>query len=118
MLLKTKLTLTSRATIHRLKCEAKRILDPERRSERRYPLFRPVTIRMGESRFSAFTRDISSSTIGLLHNRLIAPGEAEITIRLSAGERGKIAVRIEHCRPCGAGWFISRAKFVRLCGGD
>jgi hypothetical protein len=53
-----------------------------------------------------------------LHNRLIAPGEAEITIRLSAGERGKIAVRIEHCRPCGAGWFISRAKFVRLCGGD
>jgi hypothetical protein len=118
MLLKTKLTLTSRGTIHRLKYEAKRILEPERRAERRYPLFRPVTIRMGDGRFSAFTRDISSSTVGLLHNRAIAQGEAEISIRLATGARGRLLVRIEHCKPCGAGWFISRGKFVRACGAE
>ena len=118
MLLKTKLTMTPCAVIRRLKNEAKRALEPERRSEVRYPFFRPVTIRVGDRRFSAFTRDISSSTLGLVHNRAIAAGVVDVTIPLGNGQNGKVPVRIERCKPCGAGWFISRGTFIRTCGAD
>jgi hypothetical protein len=119
MTVKTKLTLTSREAIRRLKLEAKRALEPDRRQEVRYPFFRPVSIRVGDTHYSAFTRDISSTALGLFHNRAIAAGEVEVSVTLGSGEHTRLPVRIEKCRPCGAGWFISRGMFLRdFCSDD
>src|SRR4051812_18425205 len=39
----------------------------DRRSEKRYPFFRAASVQMDNRSFSAFTREISASGLGLLH---------------------------------------------------
>ena len=40
----------------------------DRRSEKRYPFFRPAFVQVDDHSFSAFTREIGASGMGLLHS--------------------------------------------------
>ena len=67
--------------------------ETERRSTDRQPLFRPVTVTTlagAGKRYSAFSRDISESGIGLLHNMPMELEEVSLTI----GSDSETAVRI------------------------
>lgn len=87
----------------------------EYRSSERQPFFRPVSISPdGETgrTYSAFSRDISSSGIGLLHNMPLDTTEATLTI--AGGESGPLTLRakIQWCQPTGEGWYISGGEFL------
>jgi hypothetical protein len=87
----------------------------DRRVEPRYPFFQPLAIqprRTGCHQFSAFSRDISESGMGLLHNMPLDTEEVILTI---SGDDGAFVLpgQIMWCRPCGEGWYLSGAKFHR-----
>ena len=99
----------------------KRLLDDardergEQRAHTRQPFFGPVTIVVEEngkqSDYSCFSRDISPTGIGLLHNMPLECGEVTLTIQRQSGDvrfRGEIM----WCRPCGEGWYLSGARFI------
>src|SRR5262249_7353879 len=86
--------------------------DGDRRSEVRYPFFRPLSIHMQGHRFSAFGREISASGIGMLHNFDLAPQEVELDINAAPGKTIRMRTRISWCRSCGEGWYISAGEFV------
>src|SRR5262245_6011580 len=81
----------------------------DRRSEQRFPFFRPISIQLGDRRFSAFTREISSSGMGLLHSMELPLTEVSVTI---AGRPQKLRLRIERCESIGEGWYVSGATLV------
>ena len=84
------------------------------RSEIRFAFFRPVSIQMNGKSYSAFSRDISASDIGLMHNMELPSGEVEIAIPADTGHTVKLQVRIEWCESCGEGWYISGGKFSEI----
>lgn len=84
----------------------------ERRSDVRYPFFRPLSVQMAGRRYSAFGREISASGIGMLHNFELSTGEAEIDIPKEPGQSIRVRTRIHWCRSCGEGWFISAGEFI------
>jgi hypothetical protein len=89
----------------------------DRRAEPRHPFFRPVSIQTFSEpacRFSAFSREISRTGVGLLHNMPLEPGKAELTIASTRGEPLRAIVEVVWCRPCGEGWFLSGCQFVDL----
>jgi hypothetical protein len=100
--------------IYELTVEAHNDLKKDRRSEVRYPFFRPLSIRMDGQCYSVFSREISTSGIGLLHNFELSPGEIEISIPSQRGWMVRVRVRIVWCRACGAGWYISGGDFVGM----
>jgi hypothetical protein len=102
--------------IHELVIEAHDEGKRDRRNEVRYPFFRTVTVQVDGCRHSAFSREISSCGIGLLHNVQLAPGEVEVTIPSRRGHSVRMRTRIHWCRPCGDGWFISGGTFVDVVG--
>ena len=60
---------------------------------------------------SAMTREISRFGIGLLHKGFISPGE--VTVRMASETREfEYRVRLEWCRPCENGMFISGGRFL------
>ena len=67
----------------------------ERRSERRQPFYRPVTVscESGEE-FAAFTRDVSPHGLRLLHRRPIPAGPVQIEIQLSTASSIRVAAEI------------------------
>ena len=81
----------------------------DRRSEKRFPFFRPVSVQVDDHRFSAFTREIGDSGMGLLHSMELPLEEVLITI---IGQPQQLRLRIEHCESIGEGWYISGAKTV------
>ena len=87
----------------------------DRRAHERYPFFRPVTI-TGENselrRFSAFSRDISSGGMGLVHNMPVVEGRVTLVIHTQSGEPVQLPGLIAWCRPCGEGWYMSGARFI------
>jgi hypothetical protein len=87
----------------------------ERRVDPRYAFFTTVTLRPESSprqAMSAFSREISSSGLGLLHAAPLAAGEAyEIDIRIEE-VRVKKQGRAIWCRPVGDGWYLSGFRFV------
>ena len=83
-----------------------------RRSEARFPFFRPVSIQAGEHSYSAFTRDISACALGLMHNMRLALREVEVGFPTETGQGCKLRVRIDRCEPLGEGWYISGGHFV------
>ena len=84
----------------------------DRRSEMRFPFFRPVSIQVDDHSFSGFTREICVSGIGLLHSVELPLKEVLITI---ADERPQpLRLRIERCESIGEGWYISGGKIVGL----
>jgi len=105
--------------VHRLLTEARELdyqEQAERRCKVRYPFFRAVTLIADADghNLSAFTRDISRSGIGLLHNMRLPMGPA--TLAIPSEQCGLMRVRIDivWCRPCGEGWYVSGAEFIGL----
>jgi hypothetical protein len=99
--------------IHELVVEAHQDVRKDRRAETRYPLFRQISLTVpGGPACVAFTREISSLGIGLLHNVQLTPGEVELSIPSKKGYSIRIRTRILWCQSCGEGWFISGGQFV------
>jgi hypothetical protein len=98
--------------IHELILEAHQDNLRDRRSAARYPFFRRVAIRSEGSPIVAFSREISTVGIGLLHNTELPPGEIEIAIPSKRGHSVRVRTRIVWCQPCGDGWYISGGQFV------
>jgi hypothetical protein len=104
-----------RSLVDGLLTEAKVTEHVERREETRHPFFRPVTIALDAGRglkLSAFSREISASGIGLLHNMPLPAGEVQVTIERCAGGTATIRAEIIWCQPCGEGWYLSGARFL------
>jgi hypothetical protein len=95
--------------MYRLVLQAETDFNNDRRSEPRFPFFRPVSVRVDGRSFSAFTREISTSAIGLLHNMELPVKEVEILV---AGQRQVLRACIERCESCGEGWYISGCTIV------
>jgi hypothetical protein len=101
--------------IYQLIVEAQSKENKDRRRDVRYAFFRPVAIDVDEGhRYSAFSREISSSGIGLIHNVELSNGEVEITVSSESGYSIRVRTKIMWCRPCGEGWYISGGKFVGI----
>jgi hypothetical protein len=103
------------AAVDRLLADARDGKGAERRVEPRHPFFCPVFVMpQGDRsrRFSAFSREISRSGIGLLHNMKLQPGPATLVVASPNGRRRQFAAEVVWCRPCGEGWFISGCRFV------
>lgn len=102
--------------IHELLLEAYEEQKRDRRLERRYPFFRPVTLVVGGVRQNAFSREISSAGIGMLHRFDLLPGEIEVAVPSRRGHSVRVRTRLLWSRACGDGWFISGGKFLGIVG--
>jgi hypothetical protein len=93
--------------------EAREWAKNERRNDNRLPFFRPVAIHVGNGTcYSAFSRDISASSIGLLHNMTLPLADVMISVVNEQGQSVKQRARIAWCEPCGQGWYMSAGEFV------
>ena len=89
----------------------------DRRLQRRYPFFRPITISTdGDegTKLSAFSRDISPGGIGLLHSMPLGSGRVALKIPLTARLHLDVSAEIGGCAPAGEGWYLSGGRFLRL----
>ena len=101
--------------IYQLVVEAKDGLRTDQRSEVRYAFFRPISIETDDGqKYSAFTREISESGIGLIHNMDLDDREVEISISSDCGYSIRVRTRIVWCQACGEGWYISGGQFVGI----
>jgi hypothetical protein len=107
---KTKQSMNS-GQLHELVLRAETDFNRDQRSEPRYPFFHPVSVRVDGHSFSAFTREISVSSIGLLHNMELPLREVEIVV---AGKQQVLGVCLERCESCGEGWYLSGGTFVGI----
>lgn len=99
--------------IAELVTEAREADAADRRQVVRYPLFRPATIRTDLFRkHAAFTREISSDGIGLLHQVQLRPSKVDVYVATNSGASARLRVHILWCRPCGQGWYLSGGRFV------
>ena len=98
------LSTTTDEIIEQFLQEAASTMAADRRQAGRYPFFRRVTITpydAAETKFSAFVRDISSSGIGLLHNRPLETQRMTLTIPTIGGRSVDLQTDISHGRyPC------------------
>jgi hypothetical protein len=61
--------------------------------------------------YSAFTREISATGFGLLHNMQLPLKEVGLLV---AGQRQTLRAEVERCEPCGEGWYISGCKILDM----
>lgn len=96
--------------------EEAKVADAERRENGRWPYFQPVMVQLQNSPefYSAFTRDISDTGIGLLHWMPMEPQVISILNHLSTGETVRLSVKIAWCVSCGEGWYISGGRFLSV----
>ena len=73
-----------------------------------------MTIDIGKFRLSGFSREISETGIGLLHNAELRNSEVEVTIPTEQGYSVQIRTEIVWCTPCGEGWYISGGRFLGI----
>ena len=85
----------------------------DKRTEQRYPFFQPVTLRRGSQHLAAFSRDISESGMGLLHDMPIG-GEYTIAVHDPDGCAYDLTGVVMWCRSCGQGWYLSGVRFSRV----
>lgn len=88
----------------------------EYRQAIRYSFFRTITISDGDKTFSGFSREVSETGIGMLHNAELSSGEVEVTIPTQQGYSVRLRTRVVWCAPCGDGWYISGGEFVGIAG--
>ena len=101
--------------IYQLIVEAQSKENKDRRRDVRYAFFRPVSIEVDDGhRYSAFSREISASGIGLIHNVELSHGEVEITVSSERGYSIRVRTKIAWCQSCGEGWYISGGRFVGI----
>lgn len=87
-----------------------------RRSANRFPFYQPVSVSPGldgKLLFSAFSRDISETGIGLLHHMPLEGGNVRLKIERPNGNC-IVPAKIVWCRPAGAGWYMSGAVFIDI----
>jgi hypothetical protein len=89
--------------------QAKADFENDRRAEQRFPFFHPISIQVDDRSFSAFTREIGASGIGLLQNMELPLQDVMVTI---PGRGPNVPLRIEWCAPIGEGWYISGGSFA------
>lgn len=102
--------------IEQLMFEARSDDQMDRRGAARYPFFRPVQIvpATGKMRkHTAFTRELSTTGVGLLHSMPLPPGMVTIVLFTQDGVSVRLPTEILWHRPCGDGWYVSGGKFVR-----
>ena len=102
-------------TIASLLNEAREADKSDRRGEARHPYFRPLSLCPAsdpERCFSAFSREISRTGIGLLHNMPLEQGEVMLSAFRDGGSTLKIRIEIVWCRACGEGWYLSGGRFM------
>jgi hypothetical protein len=105
--------------IHSLLVEAQGNDKREARWGLRYPFFRNVSIRTAAgTSYSAFSRDISASGIGLLHNMELPRCEVEISTTSGRGYSLKVRVQITRCQFCSEGWYTSGGQFLSQSSHD
>jgi hypothetical protein len=80
-----------------------------RRSERRFPFFRPILVEVDDKRYPAFTREICSSGMGLVHNVRLPLEKVSLKFE---GRPHNLSLLIERCELIGDGWYCSGGKFV------
>jgi hypothetical protein len=107
---KTKTCSGSDIVMDRLVSQAETEFNKDRRSTPRFPFFRPVSIQLDGKCFSAFTREVSSTSIGLLHNMDLPLTEILIMV---PGQQHVLIASVERCESCGEGWYISGCSIVR-----
>ena len=100
---------SSEQLMQELLLQAKSEMSHDRRSEARVPFFRAVSVRVGKRSFSAFIREISISSVGMLHNMQLRLEEVDVTV---SGQRRGFRVQLERCEPCGEGWYISGGTVI------
>jgi hypothetical protein len=86
----------------------------ERRGCQREPFLAPVFIQpKGDSgpSLTAFSRDVSSDGIGLLHAFPLDLTET-VVVFLDSNQKIRLKVSIAWCKPFGEGWFVSGGRFV------
>ena len=106
---KTRKSLSPGGLMGELLLLAQTEFNNDRRSDKRFPLFRPVSVQMDGHSFSAFTREICAAGIGLLHSMELPLKEVAIKI---AGQPQQLRLQIERCESIGEGWYISGGKFI------
>lgn len=87
-----------------------------RRLRERHPFFRPVTVKNAQgpgSQVSAFSRDISSEGIGLLHNEPVERCRTILEIPTSQGTL-EVSTEIRWSQPVGDGWYLSGGRFATI----
>ena len=102
---------TLSAVIYDLLHEARDSYELETRAEMRYPFCRLITVQIGDATYSALTREVSQSGMGLLHRGELPMAVAEVTVPT---ERGPLCARLQMrwCKRVGEGWFISGGEFL------
>lgn len=96
--------------MNRLMDEAESEFNDDRRTTPRFPFVRPVTIQLDGKILSAFTRDISASSIGLLHNMALPLTEIQLMV---SGHQHLLNAQVERCDACGEGWYVSGCTIIR-----
>ncbi len=90
----------------------------EQRSNTRSPFFLPVTITTGDAqqtKLSAFSLEISSEGIGLLHTMPLKTHRcAALSIPTTESHQVELSIEIKWCEPCGEGWYLSGGRFKKL----
>ncbi|MEY2724856.1 MAG: hypothetical protein RLZZ458_723 [Planctomycetota bacterium] len=91
---------------------------PETRECERLELSVPAEIRTSRGNIvPAITREISRGGIGLLHRGEVRP--EEVTVRMASDTREFVyRVRLEWCRPCDNGMFLSGGRFLGTVNED
>jgi PilZ domain len=107
--------LSAGKAIYQLIVEAQSKENKDRRRDVRYAFFRPVSIQLDDGhQYSAFSREISSTGIGLIHNVDLPDRDVDITISSEQGYSIRVRTTIVWCQPCGEGWYISGGKFAGI----
>jgi hypothetical protein len=87
----------------------------DRRAEVRYPFFCHTNIALRDNhdqQFTAFSREISLSGVGLLHNMPLERQEVVVTFLREQGAPISLRTEIVWCAPCGEGWYLSGGRFL------
>lgn len=87
----------------------------DRRGSARYPFFRPVTLAAADGSLAsclAFTRELSLTGIGLMHDRKLATGLVTVKLERQSVAAVRLPVEVLWCRPVGHGWYLSGGRFT------
>lgn len=98
-----------------LMAEARSDDQMDRRGAARYPFFRAVRLLPGSGdlgEYTAFTRELATTGIGLLHSVKLVPGPVVVVLHTADGARVRLPTEIQWCRPCGDGWYVSGGTFL------
>jgi hypothetical protein len=110
-ILNEELVKSADKAIARVLHDVKEAIGSDRRRAQRMPFFREISIEVDGRQLSAFSRDLSSKGIGLLHRTPVNPGEITVSIPWPGGMIRQRTL-IVWCHDVGEGWYASGGRFV------